>query len=123
MSVEAIADVNARFMEAFLRQDARVVARLYTENGSLLPPGGDFFTGHDDIESFWREAMNAGIAAVNLESIETEILGDTAVDVGRYTLSGSDSSVLDRGKYMVVFKKQSGAWKLHRDIWNSNQAR
>jgi ketosteroid isomerase-like protein len=27
---------------------------------------------------------------------------------------------IDRGKYITVWKKQQGQWKLHRDIWNTS---
>ena len=122
MSADAIATVNARFMEAFLSQDARAIASLYTLNGTLLPPGGDIYTGYDDIESFWRETMNLGIAAIILDSVEVDVIGETAVEVGHYTLSGSNANVIDQGKYIVVWKDVGGVWKLHRDIWNTSQA-
>jgi ketosteroid isomerase-like protein len=46
--------------------------------------------------------------------------GDTAVEVGRYTLSGEGGQVLDTGKYVVIWKKEDDAWRYHRDIWNSS---
>ena len=29
-------------------------------------------------------------------------------------------SVTDIGKYLVVWKREGGAWRLHIDIWNTN---
>jgi ketosteroid isomerase-like protein len=28
--------------------------------------------------------------------------------------------VVDRGKYIVIWKREQGQWKLHRDIWNTS---
>jgi len=28
--------------------------------------------------------------------------------------------VLDKGKYIVIWKQEEGQWKLHRDIFNSS---
>jgi len=57
---------------------------------------------------------------VKLEIIEVEGHGDTAIEVGKYTLSGEAGQVLDRGKYIIIFKQVDGQWKLHRDIFNSS---
>jgi hypothetical protein len=32
-----------------------------------------------------------------------------------------DGSILDTGKYIVIWKRENGAWKWHRDIWNSSR--
>jgi len=50
----------------------------------------------------------------------TESHGDTAIDIGKYTLSGEAGNVMDSGKYVVILKQEGGQWKLHRDIWNSS---
>jgi hypothetical protein len=44
-----------------------------------------------------------------------------AHEVGKYTLMGDGDKVLDAGKYIVIWQRQDGQWKLHRDIWNSSQ--
>jgi hypothetical protein len=48
-------------------------------------------------------------------------MGEIAVEIGRYTLSGSEMPVLDSGKYAVVWKREGDAWRWHRDIWNSSR--
>jgi hypothetical protein len=40
--------------------------------------------------------------------------------VGKYTLTGDAGKVLDQGKYVVVWKRELGQWKLYRDIWNTS---
>ena len=116
----AIAAVNENFMAAFNRWDAAGLADFYTENGQLLPTGSDFVTGKAAIQAFWQGAMDMGIKTARLETVEAEGHGDTAIEIGKYTLSGEAGNVMDRGKYVVIWKQEGGQWKLHRDIWNSS---
>ena len=118
--VDALAASNEKFMETFNRGDAAGLADLYTENGQLLPTGSDFVTGTVAIQAFWQGAMDMGIKTIRLETVEAERHGDTAIDIGKYTLSGEAGNVMDSGKYVVILKQEGGQWKLHRDIWNSS---
>lgn len=120
-SRSAIAEVNQAFMSAFAQGDATGIAELYTDGGQLLPTHSDIITGHSAIAEFWKDAIDMGIASARLESLELEDHGDTAIEVGRYVLASGEDQVLERGKYLVVWKNEEGAWKLHRDIWNSSQ--
>ena len=100
--------------------DAKAVGKMYTSRAHLLPPNAGFFKGIKAITGFWQGAIDMGIRGVALKSTEVEHLGTTAIEVGTYKLSTGDGSVLDTGKYVVVWKKDGGAWKLHRDIFNSS---
>jgi ketosteroid isomerase-like protein len=40
--------------------------------------------------------------------------------VGQYELSGAEGKRMDQGKYIVIWKKQVGQWKLYKDIWNTS---
>ena len=117
---EEIAAANEKFMATYKRGDAAGVAALYTENGQVLPPDGDFVTGREALRKYWQAALDQGIKESRLEIIEVEGHGDTAIEVSRYTLIGEGGRVLGKGKYIVIWKRQAGLWKLHRDIFNSN---
>jgi uncharacterized protein (TIGR02246 family) len=116
----AIEAANQRFMQAFVQADAAGLASLYTEGGQLLPPGGEVAHGWVAIRAFWQAAMDSGISAARLEIAEVEEHSDTAIEVSRYTLLGASGQVLDQGKYIVIWKRERGEWKLYRDIFNSN---
>jgi uncharacterized protein (TIGR02246 family) len=116
----AIAAANQRFMSAFARGDAAGMATCYTANGQLLPTHSNIVTGTVAIRAFWQAVMNMGIKEAALQTLELEAHEDTAHEVGAYTLRGSTGEVLDQGKYIVIWKRDGGTWKLHRDIWNSS---
>ncbi|WP_210465912.1 YybH family protein [Rufibacter roseolus] len=110
------------FENAFARGDAAGIASLYTQNGVILPSGSDIVRGKEGIRQFWQGAIDAGIKACRLDTFDVEQVDNTAIEMGYYTLLGDGSQALDRGKYLVVWKKEAGDWKLQKDIWNSNPA-
>ncbi len=117
---EALLTANQKFMASFKQSDAATLATLYTENGQLLPANSDFVTGRQAIQTFWQAAMDMGIKSANLETVEMESYGDTAHEVGKYSLHAEGGQLIDQGKYIVIWKQQKGQWKLHRDIWTSS---
>ena len=112
---------NQNFMATFGQQDAAGMASLYTANGQLLPANSDVVSGAAGIQAFWQGAFDQGLWEAVLETVELEDHGDTATEVGRYTLTADGGAVADQGKYIVIWKNDGGAWKLHRDIWTTSQ--
>jgi uncharacterized protein (TIGR02246 family) len=117
---DAIAAANQDFMSAARAGDAAGLAALYTEDGKILPPNGDFVAGRQAIQGFWQAVLGSGIKGAKLASVEVESHGDTAIEVGKYALYGGEGQELDQGKYIVIWKHEHGHWKLHRDIFNSS---
>jgi len=112
---------NRQFMEAFGRGDAASVARLYTASAQLLPANSDFVAGTTAIQRFWQRAMDMGLKEAVLETLELEAHGETAHEVGRYTLKTAGGQAADAGKYLVIWMQEGGAWKLQRDIWTTSR--
>ncbi|MGF1733424.1 YybH family protein [Photobacterium kasasachensis] len=117
---EDIVNANKQYSHIFSLGDAAGVANLYTENGQFLLPNSDFVTGREALQLTLQALMNSGIKSIQLETLEVEDYGDTATEVGKYILEGDGGTMLDNGKYVVIWKKEAGQWKLHRDIINSS---
>jgi uncharacterized protein (TIGR02246 family) len=111
---------NKRFEAAVSRSDGPGVAALYTDNAQLLPAQSDFVSGTEAIDRFWQAAFDSGLKGVSLVTLEVESHGDTAYEVGELELQDGDGKVLDRAKYVVIWKKEGTSWKLHRDIWTTS---
>ena len=85
-----------------------------------MPPNGEIVRGREGIQETMQGLLDAGIKGIQLETVEVEGHGDTAYEVGKGTLMGEDEQTIDEVKYIVIWKKVDDAWKLHRDIFNSN---
>src|SRR5437763_14422751 len=90
---ESVEAANQKFMKAFADRDAAGMAALYSRNGQLLPPNSDFVTGAAAIQAFWQAIMDMGIKAAHLETVEVEGSGESAYEVGKYTLYGDNAQV------------------------------
>ena len=115
-----IETTNAQFMEAFSQSDVAGVAACYTEDAQLMPPNGEIVSGREALQEAMQEFINAGVKEIRLETTEVEGHGDTAHEVGTATITGEDGQTIDEAKYIVIWKKVDDTWKLHRDIFNSN---
>lgn len=107
------------FEAAAARGDGAAVAALYTADAMLLPPNSDPVKGSQAVTDFWKAMLGAGVAA-KFTILEVTAHGDTAHEVGTYDMKSTDGQPLDRGKYIVIWKRDGGRWKLYRDIWNSS---
>jgi uncharacterized protein (TIGR02246 family) len=118
---EAINRTNTQFMEAVRRGDAAGMAGVYTESASIFPPNADARTGREAIRAFWQGVLDLGVAEVKLETVEFEPAGESGWESGRAIITAGDGSVIDELKYVVVWQQENGAWKWHRDIWNTSK--
>lgn len=118
----AIDDANRRWMEAFNRGDFAAVGALYTADARVMAPGAETATGPAGAQAVFDGASKAGVKSAKLETVELYAGGQTTTELGRYTMMGADGQVLDTGRFIVVWKREGNAWKIHRDMWNSDRA-
>jgi uncharacterized protein (TIGR02246 family) len=111
---------NREWLAAFLRGDSQAIGNLYTTAAQAFPPQGEVVRGREAIARMWQGVIDSGVKGVTLTTLEVEASGATAYEVGTYSLAGDGGKVLDAGKYVVVWKREDGRWKLHRDIWNTS---
>lgn len=117
----ALRETNSIFeTEVVVNRNVAALDRVYTSKARILPPGSEMISGLENIKKFWQGAMDTlGVKAATLETVEIDDLGDTAVEIGRAQLQFADSSLPPMSvKYVVVWKRENGAWKWHVDIWN-----
>ena len=118
----AIEATSGQWQQSFNAGDAAGIAALYTTDGQLMPPGAATLSGRDAIEAFWQDIVSIEGMSVVLESGEIVGQRNNAVEAGSFTMTDADGNTVDQGKYVVVWRREQGDWRLARDIWNSNVA-
>jgi len=116
----AIERAAKTFAEGVKAGDAATMASLYAEDAKAFPPNGEMVTGRAAIQQMWQDALASGIKEMEIKPAEIEESGDHAYEVGAYVINGEGGKHLDHGKYVVVWKRKNGEWKMYRDIWNSD---
>lgn len=119
---EAIEAQNEKFMEAVSNADAAALAELYTENGQIMPPNIEIVTGKEAIKQAFQGIFDMGIKKATLKTIEVDGMREMVFEVGNYAMFMEGDQLVDKGKYIVIWKNVQDVWKLHRDIWNSSMA-
>ncbi len=114
--------LNEAFVTAFNKGDFAAVGSMYTEDAYLLPPGSEMAKGRSNVQAFWTKAGEA-IGDIKLTTVDVKPLGpDFAREVGTFSLmtKGQQRQQMT-GKYVVVWQKVGGDWKLATDNWNSDK--
>lgn len=121
----AIAKVRTTYQAAVAGQDAAGIAKLYAADGVEMPPNAPAATGRAAIEKYHKDfAQQFMIHGITITSQKTRVSGDIAYDVGTYKqqlmpMKGGGVAD-DHGKYIVLMKKDGGAWVITHAIYNSD---
>ena len=121
--IRAIKAASEQHVEAFNRGDAAAFAALFTEGAKVLPPNSPMIVGREGIQAFNQGGFDAGVGNLQLTMTDLQVYGDTAHDIGKYTLTiqpEEGEAISDNGKYLVILKRVNGSWKVDVNIWNSS---
>ncbi len=113
----AIKAQSQAFTAALAQGNAGEAARYFTTDSRLSVPGIDgVLAGRAAIEKFWASALGGGLKSLTLTATEIDGGGDLRVETGTYSALGANQVELSRGPYLLVWKREDGAWKIHRDF-------
>jgi len=103
-------------------EPARIVA-LYADNAVLMPPGAPSVSGRADLQSYFeKDVASSREAGVQLTIVHGDAgtSGNLGWQSGTYQVSGAGGENLDTGKFLAVWERQTGDWRMIQDIWNSD---
>ena len=120
---------NAALIAALQKGDSLGAAALYDDSAMVLPSEMPAVSGRDAIRSFWA-GMGGMFSVSNMSLTVGDVVasGDLASETGRFEMTLTPKAkgakpIVDKGKYLVVWKKQAdGSYKLFRDMWNTDAA-
>ena len=85
-----------------------------------MPSNMPAFSGTAAITNFGSILYKMGIKNAKLETVNVWGGKDLVVEEGSSNIFDDKGAVVDKGKYIKIWKQEDGKWKLFRDIFNSD---
>lgn len=109
------------FSKSYTSGNYNALADAYCLEGTILPPGTDIIKGREAIKQRWVLPEGISVPYHKITPVEISVKGDWAYDIGYYegtTLKKNGDKADWKGKYIIIWKKEDGDWKIYSDIWN-----
>lgn len=114
-----IDSINTKFSEQLAAGDSVALASHYWPDAELLLDNTEVVKGNDIVNA-WGEAIRMGLKDATFST--TDIKGDSTflIETGNYEMKDQKKSLIDKGKYVVIWENRNGEWKLYRDIGSTS---
>lgn len=120
-SVKAhIIKMNEAYTQRFTTKDSLFFADRYCKDAQVLSPNMPAVAGMDSIIKFFRGDGSG--TDIKMELPIGNVYGDEhlVVEEGTYNFPDGKGGSLDKGKFIALWKREDGKWKLYREIWNTD---
>lgn len=114
-----IEEANRIFMDLVAKGDSVGLSNSYTTDAKFMSAGAPAVVGRANIQKAMSDIVTSGITKVDIRLKEVFGTEDLIAEEGELTLYVKNDVVAEE-KYIVLWKKEDGKWKLFRDIFNSN---
>jgi ketosteroid isomerase-like protein len=124
--VRAIRKLDVEWGNTACKGDLDAVVAFYAPDGSVVWPDAPAAHGSAKVRAAWRKvfAQYKGLTLkFTAERIDVAHDADMATDFGKVSF-GYDTPkghVVNIGKYVVVWRKVAGVWKVLYDSYNMNE--
>ena len=115
-----IEEANRNFMDILSKGDSVGLANCFTTDAKFMGPNSPAVSGRTNIQSVVASIINSGATKLDLRLTEVWGTEELVAEEGEFTLATKENTQLDKGKYIVLWKKEDGKWKLFRDFFNSD---
>jgi len=120
--IDQILNNIATFSQHVMNADYDKIAAAYTSDGKIFPGNQDILSGTERIKKYWIQPEGVSTSYHKITPEEIKVIKGHAYDYGYYegkTKRKDGSEVSWKGKYVIVWKKEKGQWKMLLDIWNT----
>ncbi|MGE0362462.1 MAG: DUF4440 domain-containing protein [Vicinamibacterales bacterium] len=117
-----IQDKNDQFTRAHVAGDVAAIDAMFTRDAKSFPPSAEAAIGPGAIHDLTVEYLKSGIKEFREETVDVYGNDDLLIDQGDYVVVYGPDSVVERGKYLNVWKQEGGIWKIHANMWNTSAA-
>ena len=116
-----IEDANKLFANLLSKDDSVGIAtECYTADAKLMVSNMPVIEGRKNIQSAWSSFIKTGLKTGEFNTIEVWGNENALTEEGTFLFKSADGKMAEKGKYLVLWKKEDGTWKLFRDCSNSD---
>lgn len=115
-----IEEKNSQFTKAHITGDTAFLNNIFTQDAKAFPPNSDVVVGRPAIAAANLEYINLGIKEFREETTAFYGNEDYLIDEGTYYFRYGKDNTIDKGKYLNVWKKEDGDWKMFTNMWNTS---
>lgn len=115
-----IVEMNKSYGDRFIKNDTSFYYSRYCKDAIAMPERVDALIGRDAIMSYYYD--NGANRDFKIEILAGNIYGNNelVIEEGTYSFPDGKGGSFDNGKFIAIWKQEEGAWKLYREIWNTN---
>jgi ketosteroid isomerase-like protein len=107
-----------KFSETALKGDSTTVVGIYHTDARVFPP--NMPAGDKNVMGSLAVGLpKMGVKTFTLNTIDVSGNAEQVVEIGTFEMADG-SKIIEKGKYVDIWKQENGEWKLWRDIWNSD---
>jgi uncharacterized protein (TIGR02246 family) len=121
-SNEEIKALLGRYEAALNASDTSKVLPLYTSDGVFMPTEAPTAQGTKEIEGAYNAVFKAIRLSIKFNIEDIGVSGDLAyaetLSKGQVTILAQNLTVPEENRELFVFKKEAGAWKIARYMFN-----
>ncbi len=111
---------DEEWAKAIAAPDSAAMLHHFTTDATILPPNSEPIKGTAAISSFISQVLKFGIKSYQDSIVEFNGNNENLIEVGNYKMGDSKGNTLDKGKYIAIWKKEEGEWKIKTDMFSSN---
>jgi len=115
-----IEEKNNQFTQAHITGDTTFLNNIFTKDAKAFPPNSDVVIGRAAIAVVNSQWVNFGIKEFREETTAFYGNEDYLIDEGTYYIRYGKDNTIDKGKYLNVWKKEDGDWKMFTNMWNTS---
>jgi uncharacterized protein (TIGR02246 family) len=120
-SMQEYQNIVREWTTAWSRSDIRRVSRLYVDDATFVPVGGEMLLGRQEIEESLRELVPRR-RDMQLQISDFEVRGTLLYGMGTFTyresLDGEAGSRTVTGTYMTVMQRNGRTWRIRSQIFS-----
>lgn len=115
--IDAILDLLTQWGERREAADIEGVIELHHPDVWIMTRDRAIIRGRDGARAFYLENYDAGSSRNQYGSLtELRVSGTMATMIGRFLVVDEPKGIEDPGNYLIVLRKDDGAWRIFRDI-------